>query len=365
MALVFQTGGVIHGNEEAICAWVDQGIGGDLFVTAGGPLAASGQILPMAESLDALLRHEIAGLQTVPIRFRYLNWERGGRGQRLLLKAIDARAYSEANARCDPSAADLALFRQLCEPGTVIVSENFTVLYRVKTGDTIVLPGSEGPVSLRIIGAIVDFSCGRGTVYVDRSQYRREFGVEQVDVFTVYLPLGSKPEPEAARRRLLGARWAGEHAIWVLTREEIRGHILGMVGRFYGVAYVQEAVAGIVAALGLVTTLTISVLARRRELGLLRAVGATRGQVLAIILAEAFLMSVIALVLGGLLGAALQWYVLRVLLLTETGFVFPVRLPWAIAGTLAAAVPLLALLAGLGPGLQAARLRIAEAIAYE
>ena len=138
-----------------------------------------------------------------------------------------------------------------------------------------------------------------------------------------------------------------------------------MVGRFYGVAYVQEAVAGIVAALGVVTTLTISVLERRRELGLLRALGATRGQVLATILAEAFLMSVIAVVLGGLLGTALQWYVLRVLLFTETGFVYPVHFPWAIAVTLAAAVPVLGLLAALGPGLQAARQRIVEAIAYE
>ena len=100
--------------------------------------------------------------------------------------------------------------------------------------------------------------------------------------------------------------------------------------------------------------------------GLAPYVGATASQVLAIILAEAFLMSVIALVPAGLLAAeVLQWYVLRVLLLTETGFVFPVRLPWAIAGTLAAAVPLFALLAGRGPGLQAARLRIVEAIAYE
>jgi putative ABC transport system permease protein len=137
------------------------------------------------------------------------------------------------------------------------------------------------------------------------------------------------------------------------------------VGRFYGVAYVQEAVAGIVAALGVVTTLAISVLQRRRELGLLRAVGATRGQVLAIILAEAFLMSVIAIALGGLLGAALQWYVLRVILFRETGFLFPVRFPWAIAGALVVVVPFVGLLAGLGPGLQAARRRIPETIAYE
>jgi hypothetical protein len=76
-------------------------------------------------------------------------------------------------------------------------------------------------------------------------------------------------------------------------------------------------------------------------------------------------MSVIAVALGGLLGAAIEWCVLRVILFTETGFVFPVRFPWAIAATLAAAVPFVCLVAGLGPGLHAARLRISQAIAYE
>jgi putative ABC transport system permease protein len=129
-----------------------------------------------------------------------------------------------------------------------------------------------------------------------------------------------------------------------------------MVGRFYGVAYLQEAVA----ALGVVTTLTISVLQRRRALGLLCAFGAMRSQVLAMTLTEALLMNVFALVLGGLLGAAVQWCVLRVILFAETGFVFPVHFPWAIAATLGAVVPLVGLLAGLGPGLQAARLRISR-----
>jgi putative ABC transport system permease protein len=370
VALVFQTGGVIHGNEEAIRAWVDQGITGDLFVTAGGPLSASGQILPMAESLAEPLRAEIAGLVVVPLRFRYLNWERRGRIERLLLKAVDAQAYHAANAHRDPLPPDLELFRRLAEPGTVIVSENFAALHGVRPGDTITLPSIDGPVLLRVIGTIADFSCSRGTVLVDRIRYCRAFGLEQVDVFSVYLPpAGSKAgaglTPAAARRRLLRAPWAGEQALWVLTQRELRGHILGMVGRFYGVAYVQEAVAALVAALGVVTTLAISVLQRRRALGLLRALGATRDQVLAILLAEALLMGVIALALGGLLGAAIQWCVLRVILLTETGFVFPVRFPWAIAATLAVAVPLVGLLAGLGPGLHAARLRIAQAIAYE
>ena len=54
----------------------------------------------------------------------------------------------------------------------------------------------------------------------------------------------------------------------------------GVIRRLYGLVRVQQFVVGAVAALGVVTALLISVLQRRRELGLLRSVGATRGQVL-------------------------------------------------------------------------------------
>ena len=55
----------------------------------------------------------------------------------------------------------------------------------------------------------------------------------------------------------------------------------------YLLAYLQQIVVGVVAALGVVTALLISVLQRKRELGLLLAVGATPGQALRSVLAEA------------------------------------------------------------------------------
>jgi putative ABC transport system permease protein len=126
-----------------------------------------------------------------------------------------------------------------------------------------------------------------------------------------------------------------------------------------------EAGVGLVAALSVVTALLISVLQRRRELGLLRAIGATRGQVLQSVLAEALLMGLIGTGIGILVGIPLQWYVLQVILPEEAGYSFPVRFPWlpsAIIATLAVGT---ATLAGLLPAVRAMHLRIADAIAYE
>lgn len=363
VALVLQTGGVIHGNESAIRAWVDQGVAGDLFITSGGPLSSSGQLAPMPEELAEELKRALPGLQVVPMRFRSLNWEHARQSTRVLLMAMDARAYYDANAGRTPVIPSLPLFRQLTEPGTAIVSENFAQLHQVHVGDTITLPGRDGPVALRVIGAIPDYSSSQGKVHVDRVSMGHAFGAELVDVFNTYLPTGASTED--ARERILHAPWAAEHSLVVLTREEMRAHILGMIGRFYRVAYVQELVAGLVAALGVVGALLISVIKRQRELGLLRSVGATQGQVLATVLAEALLMAAIGSALGLLAGVALEWYVLRVILLEEAGFAFPVQIPWRMAGAIAIVVLAMAACAGLGPGVRAARMRIAEAVAYE
>jgi putative ABC transport system permease protein len=153
--------------------------------------------------------------------------------------------------------------------------------------------------------------------------------------------------------------------LFALTREELRGHVVQMVRQLYGVAYAQLGMVGLVTALGVLTALLISVIQRTRELGLLRAVGASQWQVLRSVLAEAVLMGAIGTVIGVLLGLPIQWYVVQIILFEEGGFAFPVVLPWKEAGVIAAIAVIVATLAGLLPAVHAGRLRIAEAIAYE
>jgi putative ABC transport system permease protein len=117
--------------------------------------------------------------------------------------------------------------------------------------------------------------------------------------------------------------------------------------------------------MGVVMALLISVLQRRRELGLLRAVGATRAQILRTVLAEATLMGFIGILIGLVVGVPLEWYCVQVILFEEAGFLFPVLIPWLEAGVIAGIALLVATLAGLGPAWHTSRLRIPEAIAYE
>jgi putative ABC transport system permease protein len=76
-------------------------------------------------------------------------------------------------------------------------------------------------------------------------------------------------------------------------------------------------------------------------------------------------MGVIGTIFGLFVGIPMQWYVLNVVILEESGYLFPVYLPWVGGLIIAAAAMSVATLAGLGPAVYAVRQRIPEAIAYE
>ena len=256
-----QSSGFIVSNERAIESWVARSLRGDLFVSSGGPLSISGQNLPMAPGILKRLEQVCPEARVVPIRFRYLDWQREGRPSRVLLCAVDAESYYAANKDRSPQLPDFDLYRRLSEPGTALVSQNFAALYGIGAGDLLTLPGSEGAVSLRVLGTVEDYTCSRGTVVVDRRQYRQPFDANLIDTFTLYLPPGV--DVESVRQRLQNSPLAAEQAFYLLTSAALRGHILGMVLGLYRLAYAQEVVVAVVGLLAMVTALLLSVLQRR------------------------------------------------------------------------------------------------------
>jgi putative ABC transport system permease protein len=356
-ALLVETAGLTHSSEEAVLAWVDRAFASELVVTANSPIAGSGDSLEMDERVGLAIATFPEVEAVVPLRFRRPIF----RDRMVFVTALDAAAY----ARSAASRADVPgkeSYPELATPGTVIVSENFAALYGVKVGEHITLPGKHGPVALRVIGTVLDYSWNRGTLLIDRQYYQQVFDDSLVDAFDVFLKPGANPA--GVRRRIMAETGATGNLV-VMTREEVRQTIVGMIRRLYGISYAQQVVVMVVAALGVIMALLISVLQRRRELGLLRAVGASRLQVVCSLLAEAALMGLMGAAIGVLLGIPLEWYAVRVILFEETGFVFPVRIPWPDVGAVVCMALGVAILAGVVPALHAMRLCIAEAIAYE
>jgi putative ABC transport system permease protein len=359
-ALIINTAGFIHSSQSAVNDWIEESVAADLYVTAGSGINKAGLAFPMDESVGVELAKRSDVEAALPVRFHYLNYQ----GQFINMIAVDARAFHGAD-QGRAMARNLGRFPRLIEKGTVLASENFAALHHVGFGDHITVPGrSSRDLELEIIGTVVDYSYPKGTLIVDRGWFSEEFGDDQVDVFDVYLKQGADAAAVKAELEMPGG-YARKQSVFVGTRDELHAAVSDQMARLYSLAYAQQFIVGVVSLLGVVSALFISVLQRRRELGLLRAVGATQSQVLWSVLAEAALMGAVGAAIGAAAGLALEWYMLRVLLFDEAGFMFPVRVPWLTGGAVLALCVVLSTFAGLWPAWHTTRMRIPEAIAYE
>ncbi len=122
------------------------------------------------------------------------------------------------------------------------------------------------------------------------------------------------------------------------------------------------ALAILIAVLGVVNTLALSVLERTRELGLLRAVGLGRGQTMRMVTVEAVVISVFGALLGVVVGAGLGAAVVRAL---ESDGITDLVLPWTEMGLYLGLAALVGVLAAVLPSIKAARLNVLAAIAHE
>jgi putative ABC transport system permease protein len=133
------------------------------------------------------------------------------------------------------------------------------------------------------------------------------------------------------------------------------------VDTFTVMLYALLGLALVIAVLGIVNTLALSILERTRELGLVRAVGMRRGQVAAMVAVESVVISVFGALLGLLVGSVLGAAVVGAL--DED---IPVlSIPWATLGVFVGIAALAGVVAALLPAVRAARVDVLKAIAYE
>ncbi|HYV36042.1 MAG TPA: FtsX-like permease family protein, partial [Gemmataceae bacterium] len=266
VALVIQTAGTIKSNRVAIRQWVDDSIAADLVVTCGGPISAGGQGKTMNSSLVGELE-KIPGVErAMPARMRKPIFN----GTQIMMLVFDAEAYYQVNSERNVRITGLDLFKKMTQvKDSVIISDNLAYLHGVRVGDVIPLSSTNGPVNLTVIGQMPDYSWNHGSIFVNRQDYDAHWDDQDVDVIDIYVKAGA--DKEAVRDQIMKQHTA--LGLWAMTREEMQDHIDGMIERLYGIAYAQQFVVLIVAALGVVTALLISVLQRRREMGLLRAIG--------------------------------------------------------------------------------------------
>ena len=356
LALVVAFAGMARASYNSIIDWMETALNPDLFILPSENIVVRAFRFPptMGPELAA-----VAGIRRVQavsdsrIIFRRTP---------VMVVAIEVASIAET-ARRQPVAGDADRMYALTAAGKgLMVSDNLAQLQRLKLGEILEIPAPAGVIRLPIVGIVLDYSDQQGTILMDRTLFKQYWHDDTVNIFRVYLDPGAQV-PEVKRRIL--ERFAGERQVFVLTNRELKQYILKITDQWFGLTSVQIAVAVLVAILGIVNTLTVSITDRRRELGVLQAVGGLHGQVRRTIWIEALTIATLGLVLGFAAGAVNLYYILQIVHEDIAGmrldYAFPTSVTLALVPTILGA----AFIAAVWPAESAVRGSLVEALEYE
>ncbi len=356
LALVISLAGMAKASYTSIRTWLDIALNPDLVVTGSEKLTRRDFLFPPEMYGELEKVPGVAEVQAV----------RSGRilidGRPVMLVAADIAKISRRSKLPAIAGNQDEMYRKAAGEEGVIISDNLSLLRGYKYGDTLEMPAPGGVLRMPVVGVVLDYSDQQGTILLNHSIYKRYWGDDRLNVFRVYV--SNKQQEEQVRQAIVN-RFANERRLFVLTNQELRSYILNLTDQWFGITYLQIAVAVLVAILGIVNTLTVSITDRRQELGVLQAVGGLRRQIRGTIWIEALIIAVIGVALGFTLGAAQLFYSLEIarrdLAGMRLGYEYPVGIALAIIPTMLAA----AFLAAVGPAESAVRGSLVEALEYE
>ncbi len=209
-----------------------------------------------------------------------------------------------------------------------------------------------------IVAAIYEEAGPAGDFYLDLESYKQNF-VEDFDQ-SLFVRFDRSFDTSAAREAVETVLDDFPGATSLDQSEFADQAITGIRG-FVGLVYALLALALVIAFVGIVNTLLLSVIERTREIGLLRAVGATRRQIRRMVTWESVIIAVYGALLGSAVGIVLARALVEALDTDQIVFRLPiVQVVIAVALAMVAGV-----VAAIYPAQRASRLNVLEAIAYE
>jgi len=356
LALVVAFAGIARASYDSIIDWMNTALNPDLFVTPSQSIVVRtirfpAEMGPQLSSIQGIERVQM--VRDARIVFRRTP---------VMVVAVEVNSIART-ARREPVAGNAdEMYKRTAAGEGLMVSDNLAQLQHLRLGETLEIPAPNGVIRLPIVGIIVDYSDQQGTILMDRSVFKRFWNDDTVNVFRVYLTPGAQV-PEV-RQRIL-EKFAGQRQVFVFTNNELRRYILQITDQWFGLTSVQIAVAVLVAILGIVNTLTVSITDRRRELGVLQAVGGLHGQIRRTIWLEALSIGALGLALGFVLGAINLYYILQIvhrdIVGTRLDYEFPFNTVLALVPTILGA----AFVAAIWPAESAVHGSLVEALEYE
>jgi putative ABC transport system permease protein len=357
IAMMTAVGIMVGSFRQTVVIWMSDQLPADLYLRPAGSAAADRH-----PTISPGLAEGIAKLPGVASVERLRAYEISFENMPATLASADLNILrSYRNSDFFSGRPKEQVLAELRDSNAVIVSEPFTYKHHLKTDDSITLSLGETRASFRIVDVYYDYSSERGTVLMDRKTMLRYLPDPAPSNLAIYV----SPEYEPAKVRAEIERAAAGHRVLMFSNRDLRAEAIRIFDRTFAITYALEAVAVIVAVMGVAGALLALVIDRRRELGLLRFLGAATGQVRKLILVEAGLLGLLANLAGLALGFALS--LILIFVINKQSFGWTIRFHWPVEILLGALTVVYGatVLAGLYPAQVAVSLNPLEVVHEE
>jgi len=354
LAVVVAAGGLVSSMSGTIFDWVRFSFGSDyLFIPPSIALWSSnvGAAPSFAEDLRGV--EDVEAVSTLRFASSKLD------GLAVSVLGIEPVAFEQVSGLYFTK-GDEAAFAELASGRTMIVNPSFVLATGAKVGDTVELLTPDGRAPYTIVAEGSDLLNAKvTTAYISQANLEADFGATE----DVFLQLNLEPGADRAAADAAIKALAYDYPQFkVVSGADYVGALEAQAKAAFSAIYIVFAVLAFPSLIAMLNTLTIGVLERTREIGMIRAVGATRRQVRNMVLAEALLLAAIGTAFGILGGLYLGYvFVKGIEVVFPLGYYFPA------SGILAATAfgLLFGALAAVIPARQAARMDIVAALRYE
>ncbi len=348
VALVVFVSVFAAGLRESFLGALDRTVKSDLLIAA----KAQGPGVPIPAGMPDDLRNVPGVAAVAPVYFG----ETKVRGTVSFVNAIDEDASKVYSFDWQKGGSD-ALLAQLGTDGA-LVERDWATANGVKLGGRFEVVGPTSRISLRVIGEYKDPTLFNSYT-IGLAAYDKLFATRLLGVLPVKYEASVDPATTtAAVKAIADERYPSAK---VQSNAEFKQQVSDNINQLLGLFYVLLGISVIISLFGIVTTLVLAVFERTREIGMMRAIGATRGQVGAMIRWESVIIAAMGGVLGIVLGLLFGWLVTKAL--ESEGLVFVVPTGTLIAVLIAAAIA--GLVAAILPARRAGRLNPLDALQYE
>jgi putative ABC transport system permease protein len=214
------------------------------------------------------------------------------------------------------------------------VSEAMTDLYGYTVGKRVSLPVGDKRHDFIVAGVWRDYARQFGAIQMRLADYRMLSGDMDADDAALRLQSDATAAEtiEALKRLPFG------DALEFSEPSEIRALSLDIFDRSFAVTYLLEAVAVIIGLFGIAATFSAQTLARAKEFGMLRHIGITRRQILAMLAAEGGFLTAIGILVGFVLGWCISLILVFVVNPQSFHWTMQLHMPWGLLFTVAAAL---------------------------